>query len=198
MRHVLLSSLLAMAAITCSPVSASTHETELFYELSQDHAVRPDPCRHDKPAPAGSVDLSVAPHEYLRLVSHCPPGAPPTPVNVTASIAAGPVINLSWLIYDGVAHHFELERSVANGAFAVIQASVTILNVTDAAVSAGVLYHYRVRSVDAAGKKSPYSNVVNVATGDSIDTAPPTVPPSSPRWPSSGSTRDRRRGHRAA
>jgi len=163
---VIWSVLAPVSALALQPIGENT-ETEILFPAREN-----DPCRHDHHPPSNGPDVSAAPSPYLHFVSHCTPGAPPTPVNLTA-LKQSSQVALSWEIYADTAsiHHYELERSLNNAVFSVIVANATGLAMTDTYSGPAL---YRVRSVDASGKKSAYSNIAN--TEGPQDGTPPSTP----------------------
>lgn len=97
-----------------------------------------------------------------------PNTAPTTPTSLSAALAAGNAINLSWQGYG--APTFEVERSLSSGSgFAWI---ATISNgattyVDSSTKSANTTYYYRVRARNAYGT-SGYSNVASARTGNNV------------------------------
>jgi fibronectin type 3 domain-containing protein len=104
---------------------------------------------------------------------------PPTaPTSLTATAASPTQINLAWVAATddvGVASYV-VERCSGLGCSAFAQIGTAIMtSFTDAAVTDGGTYSYRVRAADAAGNQSPDSNTA-VATTPAIDRQPPTAP----------------------
>ena len=91
-----------------------------------------------------------------------PPATPPAPTGLTATAGASS-IEVSWTAVSG-ATGYVLERaeSSAPGTFTAIGGAITATNYTDAAVTAGATYSYRVAAVNANGTGS-FSAAVNSA-----------------------------------
>ncbi len=176
MRKQCIISILLGIAVAFAPLSASSHEANVFAEKGHLSHKSTDPCPPKKPKFNLNRNLHAASEGFLYLVDHCPPPTPPTPLNLSATVVDSTTIMLLWVAGNGVLDHYEVEQSIGNGSFSVIDSSVVTITFLDSGLSGGTLYHYRVRSVDLGGKKSPYSNVVNTTTGGVIDTAAPSVP----------------------
>jgi len=96
-------------------------------------------------------------------------GQPPTaPTQLQASAASTAAIDLTWQASTdnvGVAAYL-LERCTGAGCSNFVQiASVSGTSYTDAGLSAGITYEYRVRSRDTAGNLSAYSATASATTG---------------------------------
>jgi len=100
--------------------------------------------------------------------------APSAPSNLTATVAAGTQINLSWTAStDNVGvtgYRIERCQGTACSSFAQIGTS-TAAAYSDTGLSSGASYSYRVLATDAAGNLSPYSNTASQTT-----VIPPTAP----------------------
>jgi fibronectin type 3 domain-containing protein len=105
--------------------------------------------------------------------------SPSGPTNLSATPASTTQINLVWTASTdnvGVTAYL-LERCLGSGCTTFSQiASPTGTTYSDTSLTASTSYSYRVRATDAAGNRSGYSNVVNVATPAAADTTPPTAP----------------------
>ncbi len=89
--------------------------------------------------------------------------AVPNPSNLTATLQAGPQIRLAWVDNTTNETGFNLERSVNGGAFTLLTTTgANGVTYTDATVSLGNMYSYRVAAVTAAGT-STFSNTVTVS-----------------------------------
>ena len=94
-------------------------------------------------------------------VSGPPAPMPGAPQNLAASVNSSGQVVLAWTPADSLATRFHVERQIAGTAFmeiALIQASATTF--TDATVTAGIAYQYRLRAENDYGF-SDYSAVVN-------------------------------------
>jgi len=99
------------------------------------------------------------------------PTAPAAPTALSASVQAGPQVLLTWTDKAKNESGFVVERSDNGGAYAVVATpGVKTTSYTDAAVSAGNTYTYRVMAVNAGGS-SAYSNEASVTIG-----GPPAAP----------------------
>lgn len=98
---------------------------------------------------------------------------PPTvPGSLSASLSSGKVV-LGWSPSSGAPTSYRIERSV-NSATAFSQlATVSTPGYTDAAVSTGNTYGYRVKAVDAAGNVSGASNTATVTVTTTVTAPPP-------------------------
>src|SRR5581483_2066477 len=83
------------------------------------------------------------------------PGAPPNPLNLTATTGNPGIINLNWTASTG-ASSYAIERKSIFGFVQINSASVN--SFTDGGLYPGVLYTYRVRALNASGAHSGYSN----------------------------------------
>jgi hypothetical protein len=91
-----------------------------------------------------------------------PPATPPAPSGLTATAGEGS-IQVSWTAVSGAtAYVLERAESSAPGTFTQIGGSITATNYTDAAVTPGATYSYRVAAVNANGTGS-FSAAVNSA-----------------------------------
>lgn len=97
------------------------------------------------------------------------PNTPPAaPANLSAALASGNVINLSWQGYG--ASTFEVERSLSSGSGFARIATISNGATTYADTSAktpNTTYYYRVRARNAYGV-SGYSNVASARTGNNV------------------------------
>jgi fibronectin type 3 domain-containing protein len=105
--------------------------------------------------------------------------APSSPSNLTAAAAGMTQINLTWTAStDNVGvTGYQLERCQNAGCsnFAPIATPATT-SYSDTTLAPSTSYSYRVRSLDAAGNLSGYSNVAAATTFAPPDTTPPTAP----------------------
>ena len=95
--------------------------------------------------------------------------APSAPQSLTAT-PSGSTVALAWLAASdnvGVATYEVLRNGAAIG-------TTTTLTFTDGGIVQGVTYTYSVRALDAAGNRSPPSNVVTVAIADATPPSAPT------------------------
>jgi chitodextrinase len=114
---------------------------------------------------AQSDSVSVTTPQFLDFI------APTAPSNLTATSAAGPVVNLNWTASSdnvGVTG-YEIWR---NGS---LLTTVTGTSYSDAAVAAGETYTYAIKAYDAASNTSTSSNTISV-TLPTPDTQAPTAP----------------------
>jgi len=94
---------------------------------------------------------------------------PSAPTNFAATLAAGPVINLTWRDNANNEAYYLVERSVDGGAYALIAnppafANTGNVSFSDPAVSAGHNYQYRISAVNSAGASAAVlSNLVTIA-----------------------------------
>ncbi len=95
---------------------------------------------------------------------------PPAPTGLTATAASYSQINLSWSETDNTVTGFKIERSPDNVTFTQVGTS-TSATYSDTGLSANTKYYYRVRATNSAGD-SPYSNVANATTLNTIPPAP--------------------------
>jgi chitodextrinase len=118
----------------------------------------------------------------FRVASSSPPPTdttPPTaPSNLTAT-AGSTQINLAWTAStDNVGvTGYQVERCQGAGCSNFVAlATPTTTTFGDAGLVPSTAYSYRVRSTDAAGNLSSYSDVVRATTMPVTDTTPPTAP----------------------
>lgn len=113
-------------------------------------------------AAIGGKTVSVT----LSVSNTAPPPSPSglyAPFQLTAALRPGPQVSLAWRDTSSSENGFQVERAVGAGAFTIIGATSTNLtSYTDAGVSPGGVYAYRIRSVNANGG-SEYSNIANVS-----------------------------------
>ncbi len=84
------------------------------------------------------------------------------PTNLTATLAAGPQVDLAWVDNTTTETSFIVERADNGGAFAQIAApAANSVAYSDATVALGNTYTYRVAAVTPGGN-SPYSNEVTI------------------------------------
>jgi FtsP/CotA-like multicopper oxidase with cupredoxin domain len=89
-------------------------------------------------------------------------GLPAAPSNLTATLAAGPQVNLAWIDNANNETNFVIERATNTGPFAQIAVvGANIVTYVDSTVLPGTTYTYRVAAVNAVGL-SPYSNTAQV------------------------------------
>jgi len=89
-----------------------------------------------------------------------PPGSPS---NVVATATSTSSVSLSWNAGSGSVDHYEIQRSTSkNGPFTTLS-NTTSTSFTDSGLSSTTTYIYRVRSVDAQGNYSDFSNT-DIAT----------------------------------
>jgi fibronectin type 3 domain-containing protein len=74
-------------------------------------------------------------------------------------------VTLSWKAAKNAASYI-VERKVAGGAYAEIATNVAGLTYTNQPATNGTTYFYRVRGVNATGKKGPYSNEMSATPGN--------------------------------
>ena len=94
------------------------------------------------------------------------PPAPTDPSVLNAIPVSGSQINLIWTpATDGAITSFLVERCQGAGCTPFAQiAAVAGTTYNDTALAANTSYSYRVRGVDAAGNRSPYSNIASATT----------------------------------
>ena len=98
-------------------------------------------------------------------------GSPPAaPVNLRATLQAGPQVRLVWTDVATNETGFIIERSTNGGAFVQIATAPARnntgnVNYTDTTVSAGTSYNYRVAAINGGGL-SAYSNTAGVTLGN--------------------------------
>src|SRR6185295_20078936 len=89
-----------------------------------------------------------------------PPGSPS---NLVATATSTSSVSLSWSAGSGSIDHYEIQRATSkNGPFTTLSNTAST-SATDSGLSSTTTYIYRVRSVDAAGNYSDFSNV-DIAT----------------------------------
>jgi hypothetical protein len=89
-----------------------------------------------------------------------PPGSPS---NLVATATSTSSVSLSWSAGSGSVDHYEIQRSTSkNGPFTTLSNTAST-SFTDSGLSSTTTYIYRVRSVDAAGNYSDFSNT-DIAT----------------------------------
>lgn len=89
-----------------------------------------------------------------------PPGSP---TNLVATATSTSSVSLSWNAGSGSVDHYEIQRSTSkNGPFTTLS-NTTSTSFTDNGLSSTTTYIYRVRSVDAQGNYSDFSNT-DIAT----------------------------------
>jgi fibronectin type 3 domain-containing protein len=105
--------------------------------------------------------------------------APTAPTGLTATAASTSQINLTWTASTdnvGVAG-YRIERCQGSGCTAFAQiATPTMTSFSDAGLTAGTSYSYRVRASDAASNVSGYSATASATTIAPADTTPPSTP----------------------
>jgi len=105
---------------------------------------------------------------------------PSTPTGLTATVASGTQINLSWTAStDNVGvTGYQVERCQGAGCSTFTQVGApSSSSFSDTGLTASTSYSYRVRATDAAGNLSGYSSVASATTtSGSSDTQPPTAP----------------------
>src|SRR5215207_3122965 len=130
------------------------------------------------PNPSAREDLMPFPVRTLRATAlavlvavslagcgddnNSPPATPPAPTGLTATVAQdGSSIAVSWSTVTG-ATSYTLERAdaAAPGSFTAVGGSLTATNYTDAAITLGASYSYRVAAVNGNGSGS-FSSTVN-------------------------------------
>jgi hypothetical protein len=103
------------------------------------------------------------------------PGPDPTPNppgNLSAIGVSSNSIDLSWNDNSTDEDGFKIERSTDGINFnQIADVGIDIISYTDIGLASGTTYHYRVRAYNAAGN-SPYSNVVNATTTQTVPAAP--------------------------
>jgi uncharacterized repeat protein (TIGR03806 family) len=114
----------------------------------------------------------------ITLLTGAPPPPPPItvspPSNLVASAASSTQINLTWTDNATNETGFEVERSVGSGTFAPLAAiGADRTGYSDATVTAGTTYNYRVRAV-AGTTTSAFSNT---ASATPVAEPPPPPPP---------------------
>jgi len=102
------------------------------------------------------------------------------PTNLNAVAVSSSQINLTWTdTNSGKTNEsgYSIERSLSpTSGFAQIGSVLkNITTYSDAGLSSGITYYYRVQATGRKGAVSPYSNVAN-ATTNQADITPPTVP----------------------
>lgn len=120
---------------------------------------------------------SAAPIDYIWNGSTPPPATPAAPSNLTATAISGTQVNLAWT--DNAANEagYKIERSTDGTNFYPLAATgVNGTKYSNAGLTTGKRYYYRVYAINAAGK-SAFSNVANAVT--SSTTPPPPPPPPS-------------------
>jgi N-acetyl-anhydromuramyl-L-alanine amidase AmpD len=98
---------------------------------------------------------------------------PSGPSTLTVAVVSASQLNLTWKDNSGIETGFKVERATA-AAGPFTQIGTTVANdVTFSAtgLASGTRYYFRVRAYNAAGN-SPYSNVANNTTKDTIPGAP--------------------------
>jgi chitodextrinase len=91
-----------------------------------------------------------------------------------ATILSNPAVDLKWsAATDNVG--VQGYRIVRNG-IALATVSRNTLSYRDASVAPGSTYAYYVEAFDAAGNRSPRSNIVTVTLANAADAQPPSVP----------------------
>jgi len=104
--------------------------------------------------------------------------APTAPTGLTATVASGTQINLSWTAAtDNVGvTGYRIERcsGVACSNFAQIATTTTAVTYSNTGLTNGTSYSYRVRANDAASNLSSYSTVTTTSTLDTTLPTPPT------------------------
>src|SRR5205085_1657418 len=109
-----------------------------------------------------SHDDGPVPGSWRQLWRYTPPNqpaltAPAAPAALTATVPSGNEVDLSWTDQSNNESSWRLERSTS-AAFDAIDKTVTLpagtTRFTDAAVTRGATYYYRVRAVNAAGESS--------------------------------------------
>jgi hypothetical protein len=86
------------------------------------------------------------------------------PTIVLTGEMVGDDAQLSWAATAGTyaIDHYEVERRLDAGAFAVLEDDEDTTTYLDVTVELGVAYSYRVRAVDTLGFTGPYSNIVEL------------------------------------
>lgn len=115
---------------------------------------------------------------------------PSTPTGLTAAVISGTQINLSWNpSTDNVGvTGYRIQRCQGTTCTNFTQiATATGTSFTNIGLTNGTTYRYRVRAVDAAGRVSNLSNIVTATT---LDTAAPTAPTNLRATPTSGAQID--------
>ena len=103
---------------------------------------------------------SVAQFINVNLSNALPPGSPS---NLVATATSTSSVSLSWSAGSGSVDHYEIQRSTSkNGPFTTLSNTAST-SFTDNGLSSTTTYIYRVRSVDAAGNYSDFSNT-DIAT----------------------------------
>jgi fibronectin type 3 domain-containing protein len=105
--------------------------------------------------------------------------APTVPTSLAASVVSTSQINITWTASTdavGVAG-YRVERSTGAGSTNYTQvAAPTGTSYNDTGLTAGTVYNYRVRAIDAAGNLSGNTAPIAATTSMSPDTVAPTVP----------------------
>lgn len=98
---------------------------------------------------------------------------PPPPTGLTAT-SGDTVVRLQW-VTGGDLDHYEVERSEDGVAFSKVADTPTEAY-EDTAVTNGVTYYYRVRTIDDEGLASVFTAIVSATPDPPADTVPPSVP----------------------
>jgi len=102
---------------------------------------------------------SVAQFINVNSSNALPPGSPS---NLVATATSTSSVSLSWSAGSGSIDHYEIQRATSkSGPFTTLSTAST--SFTDSGLSSTTTYIYRVRSVDAAGNYSDFSNT-DIAT----------------------------------
>jgi chitodextrinase len=103
---------------------------------------------------------SVAQFINVNSSNSLPPGAPSSLVATATSTSS---VSLSWSAGSGSIDHYEIQRATSkNGPFTTLS-NTSSTSFTDSSLSSTTTYIYRVRSVDAGGNYSDFSNT-DIAT----------------------------------
>ena len=109
---------------------------------------------------------------YSNVVSVTTPAVAPNAPTALVGTASGATVDLSWTDNSNNETSFDIQRTVAGGTFADYGSTPTDVNrFTDASVTAGTTYEYRVTACNAAGC-SAYSNVVSITVPAAVPAAP--------------------------
>jgi N-acetyl-anhydromuramyl-L-alanine amidase AmpD len=98
---------------------------------------------------------------------------PSAPSTLAASVVSSSQIKLTWKDNSGVETGFKIERATSSGGTYTQIATVgaNVVTYTAGSLSSGTTYYFRVRAYNSAGN-SPYSNIANATTKDTIPAAP--------------------------
>jgi chitodextrinase len=160
------------AYVPVSPTTLSYHYTDL--EQGTNYSFHVDAC--DASLKCTSSNIVSASLVFVDTAS------PSVPTNLVATAISSSKINLSWTASTdnvGVAG-YRVERCLGTSCTAFLQTGTgTAASYSDTGLTAGTMYRYQVRAVDAAGNLSGYSAIAS-ATTQTTQPAPDTASPSVP------------------